>query len=129
MGMREEIQAELAEAFDDPDGLADAVKPVLGVRKVQGEYNPGNGTTPEVITNYAGRGVFGSYVSKEIDGSLIQTTDEKLTVLQNELFVTLQGIPTEAVAVPRIGDIIGGKRALNVSQDPAGATWIVQLRK
>ncbi|WP_415774011.1 hypothetical protein [Pseudomonas sp. LB3P38] len=25
--------------------------------------------------------------------------------------------------------IIGGKRALNVSQDPIGATWTVQLRK
>lgn len=38
--MREEIQAELAEAFDDPDGLADAVKPVMGVRKIAGEYDP-----------------------------------------------------------------------------------------
>lgn len=128
MGMREEIQAELAEAFDDPDGLADAVKPVVGVRKVQGEYDPETGTTPEVVTNYAGRGIFGSYLSKEIDGSLIQTTDEKLTILQNELFITLLGVPTATVATPEIGDVIGGKRALNVSQDPAGATWTVQLR-
>ncbi|CAN7254955.1 hypothetical protein LJR159_000961 [Pseudomonas brassicacearum] len=128
MGMREEIQAELAEAFDDPDGLADAVKPVVGVRKVQGEYDPETGTIPEVITNYAGRGIFGSYLSKEIDGALIQTTDEKLTILQNELFITLLGVPTSTLAAPEIGDVIGGKRALNVSQDPAGATWTVQLR-
>lgn len=128
MGMREEIQSELAEAFDDPDGLADAVKPVLGVRKVAGEYDPDTGRAPEVITSYAGRGIFGSYLSKEIDGSLIQTTDAKLTILQNEMFVTVEGVPTVMIAEPKIGDIIGGKRALNVSQDPAGATWTVQLR-
>lgn len=128
MGMREEIQAELAEAFDDPDGLADAVKPVVGVRNVQGEYDPDTGATPEVITSYAGRGIFGSYLGKEIDGTLIQTTDEKLTILQNELFITLLDVPTATVAAPEIGDVIGGKRALSVSQDPAGATWTVQLR-
>lgn len=128
MGMRDEIQIEMAEAFDDPDGLADAVKPVLGVRKVAGEYDPDTGTAPEVVIAYAGRGVFGSYLAKEIDGSLIETTDEKLLILQNELFVTVEGVPTAMIAEPKIGDIIGGKRALNVSQDPAGATWTVQLR-
>jgi hypothetical protein len=30
---------------------------------------------------------------------------------------------------PKIGDIIAAKRVLNVTQDPAGATWTVQLRK
>jgi len=128
VGMREEIQSELAEAFDDPDGLADAVKPVLGVRKVAGEYDPDTGTAPEVVTNYAGRGILGSYLSKEIDGSLIQTTDAKLTILQSELFIAVDGMPTATIAEPKIGDIINGKRALNVSQDPAGATWTVQLR-
>ncbi|KAE9640663.1 hypothetical protein EJA70_24520 [Pseudomonas sp. PB103] len=128
MGMRQEIQAEMAEAFDDPDGLADAVKPVTGVRKVAGEYDPDLGGAPEVTTTYGGRGVSGSYLAKEIDGSLIQTTDEKLLILQNELYVTVGGAPTAMIAEPQIGDIIGGKRALNVSQDPVGATWTIQLR-
>lgn len=127
MGLRDDLQRDLAEAFDTD--LADAVSPVVGVRKVQGEYDPDSGTTPETITNYAGRGVLGRYLAKEIDGSLIQTTDEKLTILQNELFITLLGEPTEALAIPEIGDVIGGKRAMNVSQDPAKATWTVQLRK
>lgn len=128
MGLRDDLQRDLAEAFDTD--LADAVNPVVGVRKVQGEYDPDSGTTtPEAITNYAGRGVFGKYLAKEIDGSLIQTADEKLTILQNELFITLLGEPTETLAVPEIGDVIGGKRAMNVSQDPAKATWTVQLRK
>lgn len=127
MGLRDDLQRDLAEAFDTD--LADAVNPVVGVRKVQGEYDPDSGSTSETVTNYAGRGVFGKYLAKEIDGSLIQTTDEKLTILQNELFITLAGEPTETPAIPVIGDVIGGKRAMNVSQDPAKATWTVQLRK
>ncbi|KAA6196361.1 hypothetical protein [Pseudomonas lactis] len=127
MGLRDDLQRDLAEAFDTD--LADAVNPVVGVRKVQGDYDPDSGSTPEVITNYAGRGVFGKYLAKEIDGSLIQTTDEKLTILQNELFIMLADEPTENPAIPVIGDVIGGKRAMNVSQDPAKATWTVQLRK
>lgn len=127
MGLRDDLQRDLAEAFGTD--LADAVNPVVGVRKVQGDYDPDSGSTSEAITNYAGRGVFGKYLSKEIDGSLIQTTDEKLTILQNELFMTLAGETTETPAIPVIGDVIGGKRAMNVSQDPAKATWTVQLRK
>ena len=68
MGMREEIQAEMAEAFDDPDGLADAVKPLKGVRKVVGEYDPDLGGAPEVTTTYGGRGVFGVYWPKKSTG-------------------------------------------------------------
>ncbi|MFY0752383.1 hypothetical protein [Pseudomonas sp. NFX5] len=130
MGMREEIQAELAESFDDPDGLADAVKPVTGVRKVAGEYDPDlGGETPETTVTYSGRGVLGGYLSKEIDGSLIQTSDKKLLVLQNELFVSEAGVPTAVPAAPAIGDIVNGLRVMNVSSDPADATWTVQLRK
>ena len=130
MGMREEIQAELADSFDDPDGLGDAVKPVTGVRKVVGEYDPDlGGETPETTVTYSGRGVLGSYLSKEIDGSLIQTTDKKLLVLQNELFVSEAGVPTAVPAAPAIGDIVNGFRVMNVSADPADATWTAQLRK
>ncbi|MGY2094320.1 hypothetical protein [Pseudomonas simiae] len=130
MGMREEIQSELAEAFDDPDGLSDAVKPVKGVRKVAGEYDPDlGGETPDTTVTYMGRGVLGTYLSKEIDGSLIQTTDKKLLVLQNELFVADGAVPTSIPAAPAIGDIINGLRVMNVSADPADATWTAQLRK
>lgn len=130
MGMREEIQADLAEAFDDPDGLADAVKPVAGTRTVKGDYDAEiGGTAPASTIRYSGRGVFGSYLAKEIDGSRIQTEDVKLLVLQNELFEEQAGLVTEAPASPKIGDQISGYRTLNVSEDPAQATWTIQLRK
>lgn len=130
MGMREEIQADLAESFDDPDGLADAVRPVAGSRAVKGGYDPElGGTVPASTIRYTGRGVFGSYLAKEIDGSRIQTEDVKLLALQNELFVEQGGEVTDVPAVPKVGDQVSGYRALNVSQDPAEATWTIQLRK
>ena len=127
MGLREEIQADLAEAFDTD--LADAVRAVSGARVVAGEYDPITGSdTGGSTLNYSGRGVFSSYLAREIDGSLIQTTDEKLLVLQNELFVLLDGAQTAEIAAPAIGDIISGKRVLNVSEDPVMATFTIQLR-
>ncbi|MEX5536043.1 hypothetical protein ABFV54_13040 [Pseudomonas syringae] len=129
MGMREEIQAELAEAFDDPDGLADAVAKVEGVRKMAAVYDPATGDTSAGSLSYMGRGVFSSYLAREVDGSLIQASDAKLLVLQNELFVSEGGVATAVNAEPLIGDLIGGKRVLNVGHDPARATWTVQLRK
>lgn len=130
MGMRKEIQADLAEAFDDPDGLADAVRPVVGRRTIKGGYDPEiGGTAPATTIRYTGRGVFGSYLAKEIDGARIQTEDVKLLVLQNELFEEQGGQVSETPAAPKIGDQISGYRALNVSEDPAQATWTIQLRK
>lgn len=130
MGMREELQADLAEAFDDPDGLADAVRPVAGSRTVKGGYDPGiGGTVPASTFHYAGRGVFGSYVANEIDGTRIQTEDVKLLVLQNELFEGQAGAVTDVPAAPKIGDQVSGYRVLNVSEDPAQATWTIQLRR
>ncbi|WP_207936380.1 hypothetical protein [Pseudomonas sp. 51_B] len=130
MGMREEIQAELAEAFDDPDGLANAVRLVEGVRSIKGGYDPAiGGTAPASTLHYTGRGVFGSYLAKEIDGSRIQTEDVKLLVLQNELFEGQAGAVTDVPAAPKIGDQVSGYRVLNVSEDPAQATWTIQLRR
>lgn len=128
MGMREEVQAELAEAFDDPDGLADAVRLFTGEREGEGQYDPVTGVVSPSLITYGGRGVFGSYESKEIDGSLILATDEKLLILQNEVFITEDDEATAVAAVPAVGDIIAGKRVMNVSRDPADATFTVQLR-
>ena len=130
MGLREDIQSGLAESFDDPDGLADAVQPVAGSRTLKGAYDPGlGGAAPASTIQYSGRGVFGSYVATEIDGARIQTEDVKLLVLQNELFEQQAGVLGESPAVPKIGDQVSGYRALNVSEDPARATWTIQLRK
>lgn len=126
MGLRDELTADLAEAFDSD--LADAVTPFTGTRQGEGEYDPILGVvTPTTIT-YAGRGVFGSYEHDLIDGTNILATDERLTVLQAELLITEGGEPTTTRAAPEVGDIIEGRAVVGVRQDPARAAWRIQLR-
>ena len=119
MGMREEIQAELAEAFDDEDGLADAVQTFTGGITLPGIWDPVTeiGGEPTIIA-YSGRGVFGSFDSRLVDGAQILATDVRLLALQNE-----------TTGIPSVGHKLNGYDVKNVQQDPARATWVIQLRK
>lgn len=110
----------LGAAFDGP--LQDAVKPFQGERVgVEGEYDVETGTTPSSTISYTGRGVFDSYNDYEIQSTQIDITDVKLTCLQEEVTNT-----------PIIDDVIiaqGIRRSvINISPDPADATWVIQLR-
>ncbi|MFF7108922.1 hypothetical protein [Pseudomonas sichuanensis] len=128
MGLRRELQAELAKAFDTD--LADAVAVVDGSRSVPGTYDPEKGgSTPATTLYYAGRGVFGQYKAREIDGTRILASDVRLKALQNELLMTEAGAITGTPAAPAIGDLISGYRVVNVGQDAAKVTWTIQLRK
>lgn len=122
MGLRQDIQAEVAEAFDGD--LADAVRSFTGTREVVGEYDPTAGSSVTQVT-YSGRGVFGAFEQGEVDGEHINLTDVKLTALQNE--VLLDSDSSEAT--PATGDHIDGKKVIVVNQDPAGATWTLGLRE
>lgn len=115
MGLRDELTAGLAEAFDTD--LADAVTEFQAVHHGDPEYNPATGGITSGDVSYSGRGVIGGYLNDEIDGSLILATDKKLTALQ-----------AEVTRAPEVGDTIAGLRAQRVEQDPAGATWRIQLR-
>lgn len=128
MGLRDELQADLAQAFNTD--LADAVAVVDGSRSVPGVYDPEmGGNTPATTLHYAGRGVFGQYKAQEIDGTRIWASDVRLKTLQNELLMTEAGGMTDTPAAPAVGDIINGYRVVNVGQDAAKATWTIQLRK
>lgn len=115
MGLRDDIQTDLAEAFDDD--LADAVASFTGTREVPGAYDPVTGGTTTTTVNYTGRGVFARYLRDEVDGQHIISTDTKLIALQNEVTNT-----------PAVGDYISDLRVLDVQKDPAAASWTVQLR-
>ena len=126
MGLRDELTADLAEAFDSD--LADAVTAFTGARQGEGEYDPILGVvTPTTIT-YAGRGVLAAYDHDMIDGTNIRATDERLTVLQAELLISENGEQTTTRAAPEVGDIIEGRVVVSVRQDPARAIWRIQLR-
>ncbi|QPG62071.1 hypothetical protein HFV04_021455 [Pseudomonas sp. BIGb0427] len=127
MGLRGELQADMAEAFNTD--LADAVSAVEGSRAVKGDYDPAIGGAPETTVFYTGRGVFGQYKAREIDGARILASDVRLKTLQNELFMQEGGVVTVIAAVPAINDRISGYRVVNVGQDAAKATWTIQLRK
>ncbi len=116
MALRDDIQADIAEAFDDD--LADAVTAFAGSRETAGEYDPATGTTSTTTTTYTGRGVFSRYSVQQIDNQHILATDTKLTALQNELTDT-----------PQEGDKIDGLEVVRVQKDPAAATWSLTLRK
>lgn len=117
MGMRAELNAALAEAFDDPDGLADAVTAFTATRTTGAAYDPATGEMTSGSLTYTGRGVFSDYSARDIDGTLILSSDVRLTALQSEV--------TDA---PQVGDKISGKRVLRAGQDAAAATWVLQLR-
>lgn len=119
MGMRNDITEALVEAFSDPDALADAVGALTGVRNTggPGTYDPDTGMTVPATLTYTGRGVFAAYKAHEIDGTRVLASDTKLIALQAEV--------TEP---PAVGDRINDMQAVNVGQDPAEVTWIVQLR-
>ncbi|MFG0540223.1 hypothetical protein ACF8EA_08450 [Pseudomonas sp. YQ_5] len=128
MGLRSELQADLGRAFDMD--LADAVAAVDGSRTVPGAYDPEKGgNTPATTLHYTGRGVFGQYKAREIDGTRILASDVRLKALQNELLMNEGGVVTDSLATPAIGDRISGYRVMNVGQDAAKATWTIQLRK
>ena len=128
MGLRDDLQADIAEAFDGD--LADAVTPFTGSREVAGGYDPVTGTTSKTVIEYQGRGVFGAFRQEEIDGRRILATDAKLTALQNEVrLLDDQGAVTTNQAVPQVGDKIDAQDVVVVMQDPASATWKLALRR
>lgn len=122
MGMRDELQEELAAAFNDD--LADAVDSFTCTKLIySGEFDFETQTYPIVgDESYSGRGVRGNYLRDMVKPIDYQTTDAKAIVLQNELTGT-----------PQIGDVWqfadGGFEVKNISQDPTSSIWTCQLRK
>lgn len=121
--MREELQEELAAAFDED--LADAVDSFTCEKPIySGEFDFETQTYPVVGSeSYSGRGVlFGSYQKDLVKPADYQAEDAKAIVLQNEV-----------TAVPQIDDIWvtskGDFKVVNIGADPVAATYTLQLRK
>ena len=123
MGLREELQADIAEVFNTD--LEDAVSEFTCTKIIySGEMDFATQTYP-IIGNetYGGRGVlFGSYQKDMVKPVDYQVTDCKATVLQNEV-----------TQVPQISDVWmtvkSEFRVVNIGADPMDAIWKVQLRK
>jgi hypothetical protein len=117
MGMREEIQADLAEAFDTD--LADAVVPFSGGITLPGTWDPVEEVSADpVVIAYTGRGVMDAFKDQVVDGINILATDQLLIALTNE-----------TTGTPAVGHTINAFSVINVQKDPAGAHYEIQLRK
>ena len=121
--MRDELQAELAAAFNED--LADAVDTFTCEKPIySGVFDFETQTYPVIGSeSYSGRGVlFGSYQKDLVKPADYQAEDAKAIVLQNEV-----------TAVPQIDDIWvtskGEFEVKNISQDPTSSIWTCQLRK
>ena len=117
MGLREDIQKDLAEAFDTD--LADAVQTFAGGVTLPGTWDPVTEEAgPPVVIAYTGRGVFDGFKMAQVDGVNIRATDQLLIALTNE-----------TTGIPDIGHKINGFDVINVQTDPAIAHYEIQLRK
>lgn len=126
MGLRDDIQADLAEAFDDD--LADAVQAFTGSYMGSGVFDPVTETTTAQPMTYTGRGVFDSYDSRRIDGVNILAGDVLLICLANEV--------SDKPAVGHqitVKDLLTGEQAtyriVSPGIDPAKVHYEIQLRK
>ncbi|MGR3977574.1 glutamate 5-kinase [Acinetobacter sp. 1207_04] len=123
MGLREELQADIADAFNTD--LKDAVSEFTCTKIIySGEMDFATQTYP-IIGNetYSGRGtLFGSYQKDMVKPVDYQVTDCKATVLQSEV-----------IGAPQISDVWmtvkGEFKVVNIGADPVDAIWKVQLRK
>lgn len=123
MGIKDDIQAEVAAAFNDD--LADAVDTFTCEKPIySGEFDFETQTYPVIGSeSYSGRGVlFGSYQKDLVKPTDYQAEDAKAIVLQNEV-----------TQVPQIDDVWvtskGDFKVVNIGADPTDSIWTCQLRK
>lgn len=126
MGLRDDVQIDLAAAFDDD--LADAVQAFTGTYMGPGELDPVSETTTAQPVNYTGRGVFDNYDSHRIDNINILVGDVLLICLVNEV-TDKPAVGHEITA----DDLITGEpvkyQVVSPGIDPAMAHYEIQLRK
>lgn len=126
MGIRDELQTDIAEAFDTD--LAGAVNTFSGRYTIQSGWDPITETGGETVVTYTGRGVLSRYKNSRIDNVNIMAGDLRLTALKNE--VTDEPDVGHFITAP---DLVTGEpqtyTVIDVSTDPVAATYKIQLRR
>lgn len=126
MGLRSDIQSDLAAAFDSD--LADAISAFTGTYMGPGVLDPVSETSTAQSVTYTGRGVLDSYDSRRIDNINILVGDVLLICLANEV-TDKPAVGHQIIAA----DLITGQavtyRIVSPGIDPAKAHYEIQLRK
>ncbi|USS54152.1 glutamate 5-kinase [Pseudomonas kermanshahensis] len=127
MGLREELQADLTEAFNTD--LADAVLPFTGEYLGPGGWDPVEESSTAQPVTYTGRGVLSRYEDSRIDNINILVGDLRLTALVSE--VTDTPAIGHKITAP---DLMDRTKQLTYEvktarSDAASATYRLQLRR
>ncbi len=126
MGIRSDIQSDLAAAFDTD--LADAVSAFTGTYMGSGVRDPISETTTAQPVTYTGRGVLDNYDSRRIDGMNIKVGDVLLICLANEVS-DKPAVGHQITANDLITGLPATYRIVSPGIDPAKAHYEIQLRK
>lgn len=120
MGLKETIAAGIASGFQALGNVIETVSYL--VYSATSSYSPTTGLVTRVESTLTVGGIFYDYSKREIDGIQVKPHDQKFICQQASLSVA----PTLQDRLTRTD----GKswEVLQVSQDPAHATWILHVR-
>lgn len=120
MGLRETVQSAVGAGFQ---ALGDLAETATLRHRTEHDYDPQLGHVTEDFEDDAISAVFTGYAQREIDGEAVLPEDIRATVLASTV-----------ASAPAIKDIVvradgTSRRVINVSVDPVGATYTLQLRR
>lgn len=120
MGLKATIAAAVSAGFKALDDLPEIVTYLA--RSASSTYDPTTGTSTRNEAPYTLGGLFLEYSKREIDGEQVKPHDQKFLFQQADLAVR----PTLSDRILRAD----GKywEVLAVNEDPAHATWDLQIR-
>lgn len=112
------LDGQLADILSDALIANDLPYPVV-IRRTETDSDPFNPST--TIVDYPASGWSDTYAARDVDGTLIRSTDTRAFVLCNSTTIT-----------PATTDkyVVGSKAytIVSVQRDPAGTCWVVQAR-
>jgi hypothetical protein len=120
MGLKERIVAGVTAGLQATGNVRRTV--TYKAQSADPSYAPASGTVTRPETNYTVSGVLYGYRRDEIDDVLVRRYDQQFVFLQADLAVTPK--VTERLVL----DDGTSWEILRVEQDPAQATWMLQLR-
>lgn len=119
MGLKETIHAAIASGFT---ALGNLKEDVTYKSQRASTYVPSTGVFTRVETAYTVSGVFLAYGKRDIDGTQIKPHDQKFLFRQAALAVVPALTDRLVRSTGAVWDVI------MVSEDPAHATWELQIR-
>lgn len=118
MGLRSTIDKAVGTAFK---AAGDIPKTLTYHSITIGAYNPATGTTSTTTATHSVQYIRQDYSAIEIDGEVVKPYDKRVILRQSTLPVTPK--LTDTVVIDAVT-----WNVVNFEQDPAGATWVLQLR-